>query len=140
LFGHELRDSSFIALWSPEAQPGISKLVRGVIEDCIGVVAGITGSNVEGQVLPLELLLLPLTCRDGERARVIGVLSAQQAPYWLAIRPVLTLQSGDFRFVGPAVDHPKRRFVAGRDNRLRGPGFVVYPASPPPRIPRNVQG
>lgn len=140
LFGRELRDSAFMALWSPDAAPVISSLVQSVIDDSAGVVTGITGRNAEEQVLDLELLLLPLTCRDRVRARVIGVLSAPQQPYWLAIRPVLSLQSGDVRFVGPAVDNAARKLVAGRDNPLRGPGFTVYPADPRRPIPRNIQG
>jgi hypothetical protein len=130
LFGRELRDTAFTALWAPAAEPAMAKLVQCVIDDCIGAVTAITGENETGQTLDLELLLLPLICRDGERARVIGALSASTPPYWLGIRPVQTLQAGDMRFVGPAVDGAGRKFVAGRANLLTGPGFVVYPAIP----------
>src|SRR5262245_34820287 len=82
LFGRELRDTAFTALWAPAAEPAMAKLVQSVIDDSIGVVTGITGRNEVGQTLDLELLLLPLSCRDGQRARVIGALSAPHAPYW----------------------------------------------------------
>lgn len=137
LFGRELRDSAFTALWTPTAAPAIAKLVQCVIDDCIGAVTAITGQNETGQTLELELLLLPLTCRDGERARVIGALSTASPPYWLGIRPVQTLEDGDVRFVGPAVDGAGRKFVAGRANLLKGPGFVVYPAMP--RLPNSTK-
>lgn len=140
LFGRELRDTDFAELWSPSSEPVMAKLVQSIIDDCCGVVTTVTGRNEAGQSLELELLMLPLTCRDGERARLIGALSAPQPPYWLGIRPIQTVQAGDVRFVGPAVDGAGRKFVAGHVNPLRGPGFVVYPASPRRPVPRNVQG
>lgn len=100
----------------------------------------VTGRNEAGQALDLELLLLPLTCRDGERARVIGAISTPNPPYWLGLRPLTALQAGDVRFVGPAVEGHGRKFVAGRQNPLKGPGFVVYPAVPRQPISRNSQG
>ncbi len=130
LFGRELRDTTFAELWSPATGPAMAKLVHCVIDDCIGALTAITGRNEAGQGLDLELLLLPLTCRDGERARIIGALSAPKPPYWLGIRPLLTLETGDTRFVGPAVAASARKFVPGRKNLLTGPGFVVYPATP----------
>lgn len=139
LFGRELRDTAFASLWAPPAEPAMAKLLQGVVNDSIGAVTGVVGRNEAGQSLELELLLLPLNCRDGERARVIGALSAPQPPYWLGVRPVLTLQAGDVRFVGPAVDGG-RKFVAGHQNLLTGPGFVVYPATPRAPISRNPQG
>lgn len=139
LFGRELRDTAFASLWSPASEPVMAKLVQSIVDDNAGVITAITGRNEAGQSLELELLMLPLTCRDGERARLIGALSALQPPYWLGIRPVVTLQSGDVRFVGAAVDGAGRKFVAGHENPLRGPGFVVYPAGPRQPIPRNAQ-
>jgi hypothetical protein len=141
LFGRELRDSSFTALWSPASGPAMAGLLQGIIDDNAGVVTGVTGRNEAGQSLELELLMLPLACRDGERARLIGALSALQPPYWLGIRPLVTLQTGDVRFVGAAVDGTGREFAAGHENPLRGPGFVIYPASAGQGrlFPRNAQ-
>jgi hypothetical protein len=132
LFGRELRDTAFQALWSPTGAVAMAKLVQCVIDDSAGAVTGITGRNEDGDMVDLEMILLPLASRDGGRARVIGAVSAPRPPYWLGIRPVVTLQSGGVRFVGPAVDTPSaRKLVAGRDNPLAGPGFVVYPAGAP---------
>jgi hypothetical protein len=129
LFGRELRDTAFSALWSQTGGVAMTKLVQCLIDDSAGAVTGITGRNEDGDMVDLEMILLPLTCRDSERARLIGAVSAPRPPYWLGIRPVLTLQSGGVRFVGPAVETAfARKFVAGRDNPLAGPGFVVYPA------------
>lgn len=131
LFGRELRDTAFSTLWSPTCGLAMAKLVQCVIDDCAGALTDITGSNEDGDTVDLEMILLPLICRDSERARLIGAVSAPRPPYWLGIRPVLTLQTGGLRFVGPAVETAfARKFVAGRENPLAGPGFVVYPAGP----------
>lgn len=129
LFGSELRETAFSALWSPTGGIAMAMLVQGVIDEKAGAVTGVCGRNDDGDTVDLEMILLPLTCRDGERARLIGAVSALHPPYWLGIRPVLTLHSGDVRFVGPAVQTGSAgRLIAGRDNPLAGPGFVVYAA------------
>lgn len=140
LFGRELRDTAYMTLWTAGAAPGMADLLQSVVEDSTGAVIAVTGHNEVGQKLDLELLLLPLTCRGGERARVLGALSAPRPPYWLGVRPLVALQSGDLRFVGAAVDSLGRKFVSGRQNPLTGPGFVVYPAGAPDPISRNPQG
>lgn len=140
LFGRELRDTPFVALWPDNAKPAVAALLRGIVEDNIGAVETVTGRNEAGQILELELLLLPLAGRSDECARIIGALSAPLAPYWIGIRPLVTLQPGHPRFVGPAVDRAAQRLIAGHRNPLQGPGFVVYPADPRRALPGNVSG
>lgn len=141
LFGRELRGTRFTALWSPAGELAITELVRSVVEDSAGAVAAVTGRNQDGALLDLEMILLPLTCRDGMRARLIGAISCLRPPFWLGTRPVLTLNLGDVRFVGAAVETATARgFVAGAPNPLTGNGFVLYPAGPRDGISRNVQG
>jgi hypothetical protein len=141
LFGRELRDTAFSALWSPSGEVTIRQLLRCVVEESAGAVTAITGRNEDGARLELELILLPLTCRDGERARLIGALACPSPPVWLGVRPVLTLEAGNVRFVGPGVEAASARgFVAGAANPLIGSGFVVYPAGGRDSISGNIQG
>ncbi len=141
LFGRELRGTHFSALWSPAGEITMTNLVQCVIEDSVGAVTAVTGRNQDGALLDLEMILLPLTCQDDVRARLIGAIACPSPPFWFGIRPVLTLQSGDVRFVGPEVETATtRRFVAGAATPLTGHGFVLYPAEPRPRISRNIQG
>jgi hypothetical protein len=141
LFGRELRNTGFSALWSPSGEIAIKQLLQCIVEESAGAVTAITGRNEDGDSLELEMILLPLTCRDGERARLIGALACPSPPVWLGSRPVLSLQSGNVRFVGPAVEAASaREFAAGAANPLSGSGFVLYPARPRAGISRNIQG
>jgi hypothetical protein len=45
LFGHELRDTAFQALWSPTGGIAMAMLLQCVIDDSAGAVTGITGRN-----------------------------------------------------------------------------------------------
>ncbi len=68
-------------------------------------------------------------------------MSPAAPPYWIDARPLVSLQGGDPRFVGAAHDRGNaRRLVSGRDNPLRGRGFVIYPAIRPGVWSRHYQG
>jgi hypothetical protein len=141
LFGRELRDSHFSELWSATGEPTMTDLVQYLIEDSAGAVTAVTGHNADGAALDMEMMLLPLNCHDGARTRLIGALACPQPPFWLGIRPLLTLHPGHVRFVGPAIETAlARRFVAGAAKPLTGNGFVLYPASTRPAISRKAQG
>jgi hypothetical protein len=131
LFGRELKGASFLALWPGNEKERLADLLRSLVREQAGLVAGATGVNAEGDRTGLELILLPLAGRGVHSARLIGALGAIDQPYWTGFRPLQGLTMTELRFVGPLADAGlPRRFVAGRDNPLRGPGFVCYPAAP----------
>src|SRR5438067_244075 len=63
LFGRELRGEPFENLWRREDRGEIRSLVAITADEASGVVAGVRGRSEEGDVLDLELLLLPLRHR-----------------------------------------------------------------------------
>jgi hypothetical protein len=127
LFGGELKGEGFIELWADSARITASELVAAIARESVGAVASVSGHNVDGVELPLELLLLPLTQRGGKMPpRVIGTLAPMQMPYWLGIKPIADLVLRGLRHVGPATDRvAPPRFVSASDRRLP-PGFVVH--------------
>jgi hypothetical protein len=140
MFGRELTGTGFDRLWCAHERHGMTALVRTVVGEVNGIVAGVTGRNSDGESIDLELILLPLTCTDSGAGRVLGALTAVAAPYWLSVRPLQTLQMGELRYLG-AEDEPSvpAQPEALRSDTLRGPGFVIYPAARRP-ISRNYQG
>ena len=60
LFCRELKNESFLGLWTQLARPGVRERIAGVAAETIGMVASVTGRTPEGASLDLELLLLPL--------------------------------------------------------------------------------
>jgi hypothetical protein len=127
LFGGELKGDGFLELWADSARDTADGLVAAIAEDNVGAVASVSGLNVDGVELQLELLLLPLTQRGGKMSpRIIGTLAPMQMPYWLGIKPIAELVLGGLRHVGPAIEGVgPPRFVPASANRRLPPGFVV---------------
>jgi hypothetical protein len=105
LFGRELKGAPFFPLW---ADPGLVRdLVATLTEDTTGVVSRVAGGNAQGDLLGLEMLLLPLASSGRIPARLLGVLAPLTQPWWLAARPLSGLRLESLRFVGGAADRPQ---------------------------------
>jgi len=123
LFDRELRGEPFLRIWAADSRTIITGLLAILGDERIGTVAGATGRNRAGDVLDLELLLLPLDAPRPSFARAIGVLAPLEVPPWLGTSPLSPLTLGSRRHVGAALE--KRllpRFLAPRGRR----GLVVY--------------
>jgi hypothetical protein len=128
LFGGELKGDGFLELWADSARDTAGELIAAIAEDIVGVVASVSGHNVDGVKLQLELLLLPLTQSGGKMPpRIIGTLAPMQMPYWIGVNPIADLVLGGLRHVGPATDRlAPPRFVSASGDRRLPPGFVVH--------------
>ena len=102
LFCRELKGSSFLSLWSSRSRPEVEALIHAGTDESAGSVAGAIGYVTDGEV-DLELLLLPLSYRGRQDARLIGILAPLKIPYWLGTEPVHELLLGVHRHVGPLV-------------------------------------
>jgi hypothetical protein len=127
LFGRELKGESFRSLWVESSRAQALGMLTDVIGENAGLVAGVTGRNAQGDTIDLELLVLPLAPRGLARVRAIGVLAANETPYWVGDRPVRTLMLGTVRHVGADLPMPAvRTFVSGTDAGQMRHGFRVY--------------
>jgi len=79
LFGRDLKDTSFSALFSPEARHEIEEIVSAVAEDTLPAVAGVTAASPRGITTHLELLLLPFNARAHEPISLTGLLAPMDA-------------------------------------------------------------
>jgi len=137
LFDRELKGESFGSLWSEASREHMGALMANVVEEKAAIIAGVTGRNVEGDPIELELLLLPLAARGHARIRAIGVLAATDLPFWIGSRPLKELMLGTVRHLGGGLDSKPRRFAAQLGGQLRR-GFMVYQggaANPAPTPP-----
>jgi hypothetical protein len=100
LVGRELKGEGFIALWDERDRRRLAELIRAAIDDSVGLLAAVQGTNADCQTLDLELILLPLTHCGQTHLRLIGTLAPITVPYWLGSNPVRALTLGDYRFVG----------------------------------------
>lgn len=118
LFGRELKDQSFAALWDgPDGGPGREgeALVRTVCDEAQGAVAGVLGASAGDHRIDLEMLLLPLRHHGKTHARVLGCLSPARLPAWFGLKPVDRLVLRSFRVI--------------RERRVRAPAQAAAPAS-----------
>jgi len=128
LFGRELRGEDFVALWGTATRAAMRDLLAVIVEESVGVIAGASGRTAEGFCDDFELLLLPLTHRGQNSARMIGALAPLAPPLWLGASRLETIALGSLRHLGPAVETVAApRFVAASGRIEPRRGLVVYP-------------
>jgi hypothetical protein len=125
LFGRELKDDIFAALFEAAHQSMMRRLLAIVGEEEIGVIAAARGRTPEGFSTDLEVLLLPLRHRGHPGRRMLGVLAPAAAPPWLGASRLGPLSLGSLRHLAPALDivAPSRLSAAIAREQ---PRFVVY--------------
>ncbi len=127
LFGRELRNEAFAALWPATQQSSVRHLLSLVGGEAAAIVAGARGRTPEGFATDLELLLLPLRHRGKPGLRMLGVLAPMAVPFWLGSSRLESLALGGLRHLGTAVDGaaPSRLAVSAR------PRLVVHDGGRP---------
>jgi hypothetical protein len=131
LFDRELKGEPFLNLWSSASRPIMGGLLAMLTDECTGTVAGATAKSADGELIDLELLLLPLGTRRPSFARAIGVLAPLKVPPWLGVRPIGALTIGGRRHLGAELE--KRLLPRLMTSRLRK-GFVVYDGGRPASV------
>jgi len=127
LFCREIKGEAFNALWNESSVQPVEELLTIVANESVGAVAGLTGRTDDGSVAELEILLLPLVHAGRARVRALGVMAPLVPPYWLGEKPLVELELGALRHIGPQLETAGApRFglapVAGRQRH----GFMVY--------------
>lgn len=104
MFGRELKDTRFFALWDARSVAELRELFEHLAEECAGAVAGVIAEADDDGPIALEMLLLPLHGAGRVEARSIGTL----APLAGICRPTLQAVSGlslqSWRLVGPQIE------------------------------------
>jgi hypothetical protein len=128
LFGRELKDQDFTALWDAGHQAAMRRLLATVGEEEIGVVAEAHVRTPEGFSCDLELLLLPLRHRGRSGRRMLGALAPLAVPGWLGASRLEPPSLGSLRYLTEAYDEqatPARAAAPFAHEQPRR-DFVVY--------------
>ena len=75
LFGHDVKDKSFSALFAEESRSEIEEIVAAVAEEMLPAIAGLTATSQDGALAHLELLLLPFNTRAHTPISLTGLLA-----------------------------------------------------------------
>jgi len=110
----ELKSRRFSGLWTPRDQDALDTLVRAVTEDHAAALVTFNGMTDKNETLAFEMILLPLRHNGVTNARVLGAMTATDAPFWLGVRPIVSQRITGLRLIWPD-DHretARREFAA----------------------------
>ncbi len=120
LFGRDVKDQSFPALFAKQHRRDIAEIIAAVAEDVLPAVAGLTATSTDGRTTHLELLLLPFNTRAHCPITLTGVLAPFEADHRGALSD---LQLTSWRYIHP----PQQKLVPRALRKLAiARGLMVY--------------
>ena len=127
LFGRELKDEPFTALWDAGHHVAMRRLLAAVAGEEIGVVAGARARTPEGFSCDLELLVLPLRHRGLSGRRMLGALAPLAVPTWLGASWLEPPALGSLRYLVETIE-PTMASSPAASFRREQPrrNFIVY--------------
>ena len=105
-------------LWTGEDRDAMETLVDSVREQATACVVGVSGATIDGNSLPMELLLLPLLHQGQSSVRLIGAFSSWSHPFWIGDKPIISQKISSMRLIWPTDTQQQVRKVAG-DDRIK---------------------
>jgi hypothetical protein len=118
LFGRDLKDASFAALFCDHARREIEKIVSVVAEETLPAIAGLTATAQAGGTAHLELLLLPFSTRAHTPISLTGLL----APFEKNLGVLSDLSLTSWRYL----HQPEKIFPRVVRKLALARGFMVY--------------
>ncbi|AQQ07643.1 PAS domain-containing protein [Roseibium algicola] len=97
----ELKGRNFLRGWSVKDREALESLIAAITEDAAAAVIGINGHTERGQILQMEMLLVPLNVPGEGRIRVLGSCTPMEKPYWIGLHPILSQSISSLRLVWP---------------------------------------
>jgi len=125
LFGRELKNESFLGLWSGESRDLVRDVVSVAAGETVGVIASAEGSSTDDTAQELELLVLPLRHRGRTDARILGALGPSGTTHWLGTAALRELTLGGLRYLGAGLEDAPPTAPARLEAKIRH-GWVVY--------------
>jgi hypothetical protein len=90
VFGRELRDDLFSALWAGGQSDNAVKIARGVMSHAVPALLNATGYTATGRSTGFEIVLLPMRSSPERCDRLLGCLVASSTG-WLGAEPLVNL-------------------------------------------------
>ncbi len=103
LFGQELKGKPLLPLFAdPATRIEMARMTEAVMDESAGALAGLAARTLDGDMLDLELLVLPLRHNGRTHARVLGSLGPNLPPAWLGAKPVVDATVRSMRIIWPS--------------------------------------
>jgi hypothetical protein len=118
LFGRDLKDQNFSALFAPACRAEIDQIIAAVAEETLPAIAGLTATSQDGGRAHLELLLLPFHTRAHAPISLTGLLAPFESSCGL---------SGDLTLTSWRYLHLQQKIVPRIVRKLAlARGLMVY--------------
>lgn len=108
-FGHELRETDFLDMWSQDEREGLESLLLSVTADCAGAVIGVRAHTADDRAVDFEVLLLPLRLNGEFCTQIIGTVAPFRGEFWLGHRPLVRQSVQSLRLLWPEGAVPTAR-------------------------------
>lgn len=102
LFGREMKGVSFLDRFDAAGRREVARALGGAHAAHAGLLLGLTGASALGRAVPMEALILPLVHRERLGARMIGCLSAAEAPRWAGREGIESIAVESARLIWPS--------------------------------------
>ncbi|MDR3475815.1 MAG: PAS domain-containing protein [Devosia sp.] len=100
-YARELKGRSFTKLWHPRDRDAMATLIRAVTEDHAVALVTFQGTTPIGTKTAFETILLPIRHNGTTETRLLGGLTALDAPYWLGVQPIMEQRITGLRLIWP---------------------------------------
>ncbi len=118
LFGRDLKDNSFLSLFSGESRREMEDIATIVAEETLGALAGLSAHAPSGGTVHLELLLLPFHARAHMPVSMTGLLAPFESNFGLL---------GELELTSHRYLHRPEKIVPRALRKLAlARGFMVY--------------
>jgi hypothetical protein len=119
LFGRDVKDTSFIGLFTGESRLEIEEITAVVADEKLPAIAGLTATSPLGATTHLELLLLPFNNRAHTPISLTGLLAPFEATQGMLGELTLT----SWRYIHPP---PQKMLPRALRKLAIARGFMVY--------------
>jgi len=100
-YARELKGRSFSRLWHPRDRDAMGTLIRAVTEDHAVALVTFSGTTATNSKTGFETILLPIRHNGSTDSRLLGAMTALDAPYWLGTQPILEQRISGLRLIWP---------------------------------------
>ncbi len=99
VFGKELTNTDFLALWSPVEQATIAELASIVVAKHQPATVRFKGFVKDGRAEGFELILLPMTHANRQETQIVAAVAPLTGPYWLGVHPIIRTELISHRII-----------------------------------------
>jgi hypothetical protein len=100
-YTRELKGRSFSRLWHAGDRDAMDTLLKAVTEDHAVALVNFQGTTESNAKLSFETMLLPIRHNGATDVRLLGSMTALDAPYWFGTDPIAEQRITGLRLIWP---------------------------------------